>query len=209
MHSPSSPSRIDTASILVHGIIEDAPTTMRPRELANHVEAQASADVLPTVRPYIEELRRWSHEVTIGALPEGVGGQFDGSIDVALRTVDIDPRGLEWTILAMQEAYAHELYHTTHEHLKPMQTMDETDSVIIAGEGIETRDIIEALTVEETGDETVSQEYQENRGHVFSLLAHAGLGIADMREAVNEAHDLTLLDDRRHASTEPQTSIAL
>ncbi len=203
MEYASSPSSAeDMSAAVINAAVEEAGhQSVSYSSLAHSVETIAS-DVgveTPEVADYISALRTFTHDVTIGALPEGVGGQFDGSITIATNTVEVGSSGVMQTIAQMQEVYDHELYHALHHHTDAMMTWGGESNVVIAGQGFSTTDVIEGLTVAETGDEFVSQDYKNHRERLLSSIARAGISLDDVRAAVNRQKDLTLIDDRRRA----------
>ncbi len=171
------------------------------RELAANVEntAQGAGVETAQVAEYIGALRTFTHDVTIGALPEGVGGQFDGSITIALDTVKVGPKGVEETIAKMQEVFDHEAYHALNHHTDAMMTWDGAPTVIIAGEGFTTTEIVEGLTVAETGEDFVSGKYKDHKRYLLSSIVQADLPLEDVKDAVNNTKDLKEIDDRGRA----------
>lgn len=166
------------------------------RELAHTIDVSArQVGVESGTRAYIDALCSFTHNVAVEPLPDGVGGQFGTSITMATATMEVGEAGCSQTIAQMQEVYKHELYHATNHHTDAMRTFGDS-TVIIAGEGFTTTNAIEALTVEMTGDIFVSGDYQSNNTQFFAKIDNAGLTIHDVQYAINEKHDLTLIDDR-------------
>jgi len=129
-------------------------------------------------------------------------------ITIATSTIEIGDSGVSQTIARMQEVYDHELYHALNHHTDAMMTWDSDATIIIAGEGFSTTDIIEGLTVVETGEDFVSDGYKGHKKRLLSSIVAASLSLDDVRDAVNSTKDLTQIDDRRDPIVENQLSLA-
>ena len=149
----------------------------------------------PEVPKYIAALRTMSHDAAIGELPEGVGGQFDGSITIASSTMEVSSGGVSETIAQMQEVYDHELYHALHHHTDAMMTYEGSTNVIIAGEGFTTTELVEGLTVAKTGEKFVSDEYKSYKARLLQCIDKADLTLGDIEKAV-DTQKLVAVDDR-------------
>lgn len=202
-HTPSAP---EMTAAVINGAVDRAEDqgSVSARELGRTIEDAAEGLELndQEVQQYVTAIQRMSHDAAIGPLPDGVGGQFNGSITVATDTLKVPAAeagryGVAQTIARMEETFEHELYHAMHHHTDPMMTYDGSSTVVIAGEGFETTEIIEGLTVDQTGAEFVSPEYRQYREDLFRAIAAADIDLNDLKAAVNEQHDFTLIDDRR------------
>ncbi|MEI8230207.1 MAG: hypothetical protein WCG83_03635 [Candidatus Peregrinibacteria bacterium] len=166
------------------------------RDLAEQLRSQAGPDreVPGEVREYIAALQSSSHTFVIDALPDGIGGQWDGQeIVVASSTLEVGSHGVRHTIAHAQEVIAHEAYHAIHGHTEPMKTVD-GQGVIIAGEGFTATELIEGVTVAQTGEESVDESYKRYRSRLLSVIT------TDEVEAAISKKDLTLIDDRSRNS---------
>jgi hypothetical protein len=194
----SSADQGSDATAVINETLEENGTGASNDKLAREIEQAATERGLEKeTANYVHALREQSHSFVVDALPPGVGGQFDGSsIDVAPGVLIVD-RSIEETVDRMKEVTAHEAYHAMHNHTDAMMTYAGEPTVVIAGEEFSTTDIIEGLTVADTGNQFVSDEYQEMEERVRRATARAGIGLDGAREAVNQAKDLTTIDDRR------------
>ncbi len=199
-HITSTSSAEELSVQVINTAVQDAEKNgaLSTSEFATHVEKMSAASGMetPETARYISALRNVSHDATVGALPEGIGGQFDGEVTIATSTLEVGSEGIEKTIAQMQEVDRHEAYHALNQHLEPLQTVDGSGMVVIAGEEFSTTEVIEGLTVSETGNVFVSDGYRQHEDEVTSAIAEAGLSRDDLRRAVNDEKDLTQIDDR-------------
>lgn len=211
-HLSSTSSAEDISAAVINTAVErqEQGGDTSYQEFATTVEdiANQAGVETPQVDAYIGALRTFSHDAAIGALPEGVGGQFDGAITIATNTVEVGADGVDKTIARMQEVYDHELYHALNGHTDAMMTWDGAPTVVIAGEGFDTTEVIEGLTVTETGEEFVSGGYKQHKSDLNSAIAKAGLNLDDVRNAVNEEHDFGLIDDRQRDPVDMDALVA-
>ncbi len=200
-HTPSAP---EMTAAVINGAVDRAEDrgNVSAQELGRTIEYAAAGLELndQEVRQYIAAIQRMSHDAAIGPLPDGVGGQFNGSITIATNTLKVPAaeagrHGVSQTIARMEEAFEHELYHAMHHHTDPMMTYDGSSTVVIAGEGFETTEIIEGLTVATTGEEFVSEEYKSYKARLLQCIDEADLTLGNVEKAVDRK-DLGLIDDR-------------
>jgi hypothetical protein len=197
--SSSPASEQDLSAALIQRNTEDVEgQPLSAASLAGNIEndAQAFGVENQQLTAYINTLREMGHRVTVAALPEGVGGQFDGRITMAHATTEVTPENISSTIDCMKEVHRHEMYHATNGHLEGMRTMG-GDGALINGVSFTSTEIIEGLTVAETGNEFVSDGYHGYEADLTGAIAGAGLSMDRLRRAVNTEKDLGLIDDRR------------
>jgi hypothetical protein len=174
----------------------------------------SSNQVRNLVNQYNAGVFREVEGTEIEELEKGVGGLYNGSKEkIALETLKVHD-DIKKTIENSKEVAAHEAYHADNKHLEAMKTVDENaiqkepgkeggwknakkDAALVMGKKEFTEEqLIEGLTVKETGDKFVSKEYQNHKAELEAGMSAAGLDINQVREAVNEKKDLTLIDDR-------------
>jgi len=181
----------DQTVAVINSIVEEAGGALSPDELARRVQehAEEAAGVNQgEVQQYISGLRELSHGAIIARLPAGVGGQYDGSgIEIADSTVEVSGSVGE-TVDRMQEVMKHEAYHAMNNHLDPMKTAPDAGhyAVVIGGEGFENTELIEGLTVAQTGDQFVSAQYQAYKTRLLSAIGSAGISIGQVEQAVSD-----------------------
>ncbi|MDD5750960.1 MAG: hypothetical protein PHS73_00380 [Candidatus Peribacteraceae bacterium] len=152
------------------------------RDLAERIEqgAQEQEHAPESVRQYVDALRHFSHDAMITTLPEGVGGQFDGSsVEIATSTVEVDTGGVTQAIARMEETMRHEAYHAVHHHTEVAVAPDASISTIMVGEGLNTEQFIEGLTVAQTGNRFISDEYRQYEQKVRTGVRRAGLTLEE------------------------------
>ncbi len=165
--------------------------------IVQEVSARESTEKDPKVTHYIDALRSSTHDAVISPLENGVGGQFDGKgITIATATMKVGSGGVSTTAKQLGEVADHERYHRDNSHTDGMKTYDGAPIVIIADHRLDVRKAIEGLTVTDTGHEFVSPDYEAHESELASALDEADLTLDDARKAINEEHDLTILDDR-------------
>lgn len=196
---PSTQDSERAAANLVNETVDTAEGQSNA-DLARSIETAAKEQGLEKqTAEYVNVLREQSHAFVVDALPPGVGGQFDGSrIDVAPTVLTVD-KSISQTVDQIQEVTAHEAYHAMHNHTDAMMSYAGGPRVVIAGQEFTETEIIEGLTVADTGNQFVSDGYRQHEEKLRSAAASAGIGMDAVRVAVNEKKDLTEIDDRRTA----------
>jgi len=185
----------DQTIAVINSTVEESGRTLSPDELARLVQerAEETANVnQEEVQQYVSGLRDISHGAVISSLPPGIGGQCDGSgIEIAMSTVEVNGSVSE-TVACMQEVTDHEVYHLINGHTKPMDVAADAGpyAVVIGGEGFETTELIEGLTVAQTGDQFVSAEYKSYKERLLAAIGSAGISLEQVEQAVSEG-DLT------------------
>lgn len=161
----------------------------------------------PEVRQYIAALQEGSHQFVIDVLPPGVGGQTDGrTITLATSTAEIGSGSIQQATDRIKQTQKHEIYHVVHGHTQPKKTVDGI-GVIIAGQHMKTAEVIEALTVTETGNMGVSREYLQHEAMLHRVMHMSNLSLTDVRDAI-DSHDLTRIDDRTRGAMDSRSGEA-
>lgn len=149
------------------------------------------------VQTFIDGVRPQIKGVFVEELEEGVGGQFSSKgIAIAEETLKVHT-SIADTIAQLQETGEHEAYHEDHDHLAPMTAGDSAEGdivVTVGGEAMTEEEAIEGLTVHQTGDVFVSDEYKGFKRKLVRGLGRAGLTIGQFEKAVDQK-DLRLIDD--------------
>jgi hypothetical protein len=160
---------------------------------------------------YQHHVREALHGTFIAELESGIGGMYsDTGIQISTDTLMIGG-SFQATIDQIEETAEHEKYHRDNNHLDPMQLGASAHDDIVATIGsVEFTDtqIVEGLTVLETGDQFVSQEYIEHEQCLTRAMAAAALSVEDVRQAVNEKKDYGLVDDESRKNEELQVALA-
>lgn len=186
----------------------EAEGGMSYTQLAQNIEKTAQEiGVEKNVVEYVDALRTFSHDAAIAPLPDGIGGLYDGSITIATSTVEVGSGGVEQTVAQMQEVYDHELYHAVNNHTDAMMTWGGEPNVVIAGQEFSTTEVIEGLTVTDTGEEFVSEDYQNYAEDLQTAVYQVGLTLNDVRRAVNDEKDFTKIDDRKRVQEKVTTLV--
>ncbi len=212
-------SREEQATEVINAVTEQTTKAgpVTPAVLATRIEIAAA------LRPDSEQMQDLVHEHTAGlrqdlesdaqitTLPEGVGGQTDGStIEIAADTVIVDANGMHRNRDQRRNVNEHEVYHREHGHLDALKTYVSEDpnvAVIIGGESFTNEAITEAVTVSETnGEEFVSGEYNQFVDRLNAAAANSTRTRGEIVRALN-ARDLTTVDDRAQQD-KPDTVLA-
>lgn len=154
------------------------------------------------VQMYINGIRPQIQGAIVQDLNPGIGGQYDGnpSVTIAASTLMVDS-SIEETIARAEEVRAHENYHAANNHLEPIAVVNDTRTnafAVIGGYAFTQTELIEGLTVMQTGNTFVSDEYRAHEQALSNAMTASGQTVGDIEEAVNRAKDLSLIDDRSH-----------
>lgn len=192
-------------------------------ELGRRVQrnAKLQGNETESIKAYVSLLQAGSHTCIAETLPATIGGKFDGSrIFINYSTLQVGSHIGEATA-RIQEVIAHEVYHAVHHHTDPVvlatHALQEHDSfmsdvpssepeVIIGNEEFTYEEVVEGLTVTETGEEFVSTDYRGYGERIQSALVRSHLSMNNLRRAVNEEKDLTLVDDRTNVQSFAQAA---
>ena len=180
--------------------------SISPEQLQTRIEIAAtlvSDEAQPLVQQYLSTLQEFYNGATIEKLPKGIGGQFDGEVAIAAQAVEVDQQGVGTTIARMEEINEHEAYHADHNHLQSLEfvvTENGGSEVIIGQRSFDQEALIEGLTVAETGDTFVSDDYRAKMQNLLGAIdAAPGLTLDGVRRAVNETKNMYEIDDRTRA----------
>lgn len=184
------------AETLINETLDEQESGAAVLRLLNERKEELEASERAKIDSYVQGIRPQIANVMTEELDDGVGGLFDGKITIATETLRIHT-SINNTIKQTEEVRRHEQYHMDNNHLAAMTVGDSAEGdivVTIGGRQMTNKKFIEGLTVLETGDEFVSDDYKEDENDVEAGLADAGLTVADARKAVARK-DLRLIDD--------------
>ncbi len=170
-----------------------------------HLEAQERA----TIDSYIAAMRPIYAAMVVDEFSGNIAGLYDGSQIYVDQAVMMVGESVDTTIAQAQEVYDHETYHQANNHLAPMKVvagMRDGVYAVIGGVAFTQTELIEGLTVAETGNQFVSAEYKAHERAIRKAADASGEGISGIAEAVNNKKDLTLIDDRAKA---PLTTLSI
>jgi hypothetical protein len=189
----------DTAEILINQSVLEGDSSSEIMTSLNegkqHLEAQERA----TVDSYIAAMRPIYAAMIVDEFSGNTAGLYDGSQIYVDQTVMMIGQSVDTTIAQAQEVYDHERYHKKNNHLAPMQVVaDMRDGVyaVIGGVTFTQTELIEGLTVAETGNQFVSDEYRAHEKAVLKAADASGVGLEGIVHAVNVAKDVSRIDDR-------------
>lgn len=163
------------------------------------------------VQRYRDRMREITRGMLMGDLGGNTAGLYDGSNVFIDRGVFMVGASVEQTIDQAREVSDHEAYHAEHHHTAPMQVVDGTRAdvaAVIGGMEFSESALIEGLTVHQTGDSFVSEDYVGYQSTLETAMANAGLSITDIEAAVNDEKDLTLIDDRTQKQPHAEMHVA-
>ena len=202
--------QIDSAEALITNVVEAQAAesgSFSAQKLASSVTD--AAGVLPEneqqlVSQYVASLGNFTHGEIIKTLPEeNVAGLYNGNIFIDTDTVEVPEGGITEAIAHMEETVRHEAYHALHKHLAPITVggSAEGDIAVTIGEiGFTRTELIEGLTVLDTGNVFVSDEYREFQANLEKGVANSDISMDDVRTAVNKEKDLTKINDHSAAN---------
>lgn len=135
------------------------------------------------------------HGAVLRSLDPGVTGQWNGSeISISPDAWSVAGRSVGEAIAQGDETARHEQYHRTHGHTEAIKTIEGV--VHIGGEEFEEEEIVEAITVQNTGENYVCDMYRDYRRRFYAALSRSGQSASKGEAALNEYKDLTRIDDR-------------
>jgi len=176
--------------------------TISLTNFANTVDTaaeQAPEEVQRLLAQYLAGFQTTTHNAVVNALPEGVGGQFDGNtVFIAASTMEVGPEGVATTVEQIGETLRHEAYHKLNAHTAALTVGGSAkgDIAVTIGEiGFTRTELIEGLTVLDTGNVFVSDEYREFEANLKKGVAQSDVSMDDVRRAVNEEKDLRRIDN--------------
>jgi hypothetical protein len=160
---------------------------------------QLEAQERAAIDSYIQAMRPIYAAMIVDEFSGNTAGLYDGSQIYVDQSVMMVGQSVDTTIAQAQEVYEHEHYHQTNNHLAPMQVVaDVRDGVyaVIGGVSFTQTELIEGLTVAETGNQFVSAEYKAHERALRKAASASGVGLQGIAQAVNVAKDITHVDDR-------------
>jgi hypothetical protein len=202
----------ETAEQLINTTVEEAENgSAIVSELEKNKDA-LEADQRAILERYIAETRPIYAAMFVDDFEGNIAGLYNGSDIFVDRSVMQVGSSVDQTIAQAKEVYKHEGYHKENDHTAPLQVMAETKgniAAVIGGVEFTETGLIEGLTVMQTGDQFVSAEYVDYKNNLQKGMSNAGLGISDIEDAINNAKDVTKIDDRaQEESPEPSYAIA-
>ncbi len=165
-----------------------------------------------TVEAYINALRPIYAEMIVRDFAGNTAGLYDGSAIYLDRSVPAVDASVEETIARAKEVYGHEGYHQLHRHTEPLQVIAETKddiAAVIGGVEFTETALIEGLTVRETGDQFVSEEYLEYERMIDRAVARSERTLEDIKHSVNVTKNIAAIDDRASQRHDAETQWAV
>lgn len=153
------------------------------------------SDVRSRISKFVTGIRPNLEGVRIRQLESGIGGQWNGETTISTSTLEV--RGsIEETLRRTEEVAEHEGYHDENDH-KGIGNSAGGDGAFVTIGGVEMTEeaFIEGLTVSQTGNEFVSDEYRSFESDFQKAVGAAGISIEEVETAVKEK-DLASIDDR-------------
>ncbi len=202
-----SPGYEQSAEELINTTVDNAETESEVISKLQREKEELEARERALVEYYIQETRPIYAAMIMDDFDGNVAGLSDGSEIYVDRSVMMVGESVEQTIAQAQEVYEHEAYHDEKGHSAPLYVIAETKgdiAAVIGGVEFTETELIEGLTVKQTGDQFVSVEYVEFKENLEEAMRNAELSIEDIEEAVNEKKDVTLIDDRIEDSAPEQ-----
>lgn len=237
-NAPSTSPAIDnetqpyTTQAIINQILSDAEgKRLSAQEIARkneEVAKEASEDVKKDVDVYNQKLMSVVGTYDIGALDNGIAGQYEkgGTIVISTSTLQVqdDTRSaIETTMTNTELVVDHENVHKEDKHLASLQiyagqeakTSDAASSktILVMGgkeftdEGLKEGVAVAATgTQSESGDFQVSAEYVQYKSELEGAIAVAsarGITLQKVREAIRKG-DISEIDDRAQARQQPR-----
>lgn len=200
---------IDSVEGLINTTILEQGSSGSILSALNERKVDLETSERATVQRYIDAMRPVYAAMIVDDFSGNTAGLYDGSAIYVDRNVMMVGRSLETTIAQAGEVHAHETYHQTNHHLAPMQVVADARAgvyALIGGIAFTETELVEGLTVAETGNAFVSHDYRRYEDMVRQAAATSGQGIDGIATAVNKKKDLTLVDDRAQV---PLTEMAV
>jgi hypothetical protein len=165
------------------------------------------------INTYVSGMKDATKGAVIDELDAGVGGLYNGKEQIIAESTLEVSGSIEQTVNRIGEVSRHEAYHATNKHLESMQTaagQGSEETLVLGGKSFKNdTPLVEGLTVHDTGNEFVSDQYVQYEEELVSAASAAGVSMDEVRNAVNVEKDLTLIDDRtREDAAEPQYAMA-
>lgn len=159
-----------------------------------------------TIEAYIGGIRGPLQGMLVKELDAGVGGLNQGeTVVMAKDSLYIDAT-IEATIAKIKEIADHEKYHKEFGHTRPMVKGSSAEGeaiVTIGGEKMDSETLFEGITVDQTGDAVVSDEYRGFNATFSAAIEEADLSVRDVEKAIM-SKDLRRIDDADRARQEVQ-----
>lgn len=200
----ASAGEFDAVSLINTAVEENDSSSALINDLERRQD-RLEAEERALVQQYIVGIRPQINDVMVKDLGETVGGMYDGS-DITMGKSSLYVyTDVEQTIDRVEETREHEEYHAEHDHTASMiagsSAAGET-VVTIGGHSFDNEALIEGITVAQTGDEFVSDEYRRFKSDVLVAIASAGIDVSDVEKAIGEK-DLRGIDDADREAQQP------
>lgn len=203
IETPQANPEQEAAELINRTLEEEEQTGVRsPEQMQQDIREKTEhlrGETREKVSEYLDGMVDATKGTSVEELGRGIGGLYNGSErKIARDTVEVRG-GIRETVERMREVSKHELYHAAHHHLAPMETAatkEEQDDLRLGGASFTEEEFIEGLTVHDTGNTFVSEGYRGHENKLVSAASAAGMSMGEVRRAINEEKDLTLIDDR-------------
>lgn len=203
----NTPSTI-TGEEVINGIIESQDSTENIlRELERKKDLLEGAE-RQKVEKYIADMRQIFNDMVMDDLGGNTAGLYNGKNIFIDRNVLTVNGSLDETVSRSQEVYEHEKYHAENNHTEPLQIVGDTRAdiaAVIGGREFSQTELIEGLTVMQTGHAYVSDGYLGYERELELAMQEARLEIDEIEAALNKDKDLTKIDDR---TRQPEKTLA-
>lgn len=203
----NTPSTI-TGEEVINGIIESQDSAENVLRELERKKDLLEGDERRKVERYIADMRMIFRSMVIDDLGGNTAGLYDGNDIFIDRKVMGIGESVDETVSRAQEVYEHEKYHAENNHMEPLQIVGETRgdiAAVIGGQEFNTTELIEGLTVMETGNQFVSDGYRGYERDLQQAMEEADLEIEEIRAALNKDKDLRKIDDRMR---QPEKTLA-
>ena len=193
------PGYEQTAEELINITVDNAESETQIVSDLQREKEVLEAEEKATVERYIAAMRPIYAGMVMDDFEGNIAGLYDGSEIYVDRSVMMVGDSVEQTIAQAEEVYDHESYHQDNNHTAPLHVMAETKgeiAAVIGGVEFTETELIEGLTVKQTGDQFVSVEYVAFKENLERAMTNAELSVSDVENAINAQHDVTLIDDR-------------
>lgn len=187
------------AEAIINAVVMDRDDSTNILSGLQEVKEEMEAGERATVDRYIVAMRPVYAGMMVDDLEGNTAGLYDGSSIFVDRSVLLVDQSVELTIAQSCEVLRHENYHLENDHTAPLVVMAETKgdiAAVIGGVEFTETALIEGLTVKQTGDQFVSEEYLEYENMIDRAMANAHLTVGNFEEAVNEKKNVAAIDDR-------------
>ncbi len=204
------------AAAIINRNIEEAPDgASSPEQIQEAIKEDidgVKGETRTQVQAYLAGMKEATKGAQVEKLEDGTGGLYDGTNQKIAKSTLEASGSIKETVARMKEVGDHEAYHAENKHLEAMKSADRGDGDVLqlGGKSFKTdTPLIEGLTVNDTGDSFVSDQYVQYKEDLVGAASAAGVSMEEVRTAVNEKKDLTLIDDRTRDKTAGEVQFAM